>query len=154
MAYGCSQANQSYSCLPKPQPQKLGIQSVFVNYTTGQSNDESPTHWARPGIDPASSWCIISDAPQWELHFSLRPHVQHMEVPQLGVESELDLSAYTIATAKTYSNCICDLHHILWQCRILTHWARPGIKPKCLRTSCWVLNPLSHNSSSSIYYLK
>ena len=29
----------------------------------------------------------------------LGPHPQHMEVPRLGVESELQLPAYTIATA-------------------------------------------------------
>ena len=29
----------------------------------------------------------------------LGPHLQHMEVPRLGVESELQLQSYTIATA-------------------------------------------------------
>ena len=29
----------------------------------------------------------------------IRPHLQHMEVPRLGVESQLQLSAYTTATA-------------------------------------------------------
>ena len=50
----------------------------------------------------------------------LGPHLQHMEVPRLGVESELQVLAYAIATATPES---------------LTHWARPGIKPE----SSWIL---------------
>ena len=42
-----------------------------------------------------------------------------MEVPRPGVESELQLPAYTTATAMPELSCICDLHHSLWQCQIL-----------------------------------
>ena len=42
-----------------------------------------------------------------------------MEVPRIGVESELQLPAYTIATPMQDPNCICNLLHSLWQCRIL-----------------------------------
>ena len=38
--------------------------------------------------------------------FFLGPHLQHKEVPRLGVESELQLPAYTTATATP------DLSHI------------------------------------------
>ena len=34
-----------------------------------------------------------------------------MEVPRLGIESELQPLAYTTATATQDLNCICDLHH-------------------------------------------
>ena len=34
-------------------------------------------------------------------------HLWHMEVPRLGVESELQLLAYTIATATWDQSCIC-----------------------------------------------
>ena len=34
-----------------------------------------------------------------------------MEVPRLGVESELQLQAYTTATATLDLSCICDLCH-------------------------------------------
>ena len=34
-----------------------------------------------------------------------------MEVPRLGVESELQLPAYTTAIATQDSSCVCDLHH-------------------------------------------
>ena len=40
-----------------------------------------------------------------------------MEVPRLGVESELLLPAYTIATATPDWSRICDLHHSSQQ-----HW--------------------------------
>ena len=42
-----------------------------------------------------------------------------MEVLRLGVESELQLLAYTIATATMALSCIYDLPHGSWQCQIL-----------------------------------
>ena len=59
----------------------------------------------------------------------LLPQVWHMEVSRLGVESELQLLAYTIATAMLVLSCICHLHQSSWQCGSLTDWARPGVKP-------------------------
>jgi len=41
----------------------------------------------------------------------LGPHPQHVEVPRLGVESELHLQATTTATATPDPRCICNLHH-------------------------------------------
>ena len=51
--------------------------------------------------------------------FFLGPAVEHMEVPRLGVESELQLPAYTTATARRDPSHICELHHSSWQCWIL-----------------------------------
>ena len=51
--------------------------------------------------------------------FFLGPYLQHMEVPRLGVELELQLPAYTTATAMPDSSRICDLHHSSWQHQIL-----------------------------------
>ena len=45
----------------------------------------------------------------------LGPHLWYMEVPRLGVELELQLPAYTIATATWHLRCLCDLHHSSWQ---------------------------------------
>ena len=44
-----------------------------------------------------------------------------MEVPRLGVESELQLLAYATATATTTwdPSCICELHHSSGQRQIL-----------------------------------
>ena len=43
----------------------------------------------------------------------------HIEVPRLGVSSELQLPAYVTATATPDPSHICDLHHSSWQCQIL-----------------------------------
>ena len=49
----------------------------------------------------------------------LGPLSQHMEVPRLGVESELEPLAYATATATQDPSHICDLHHSSWQCQIV-----------------------------------
>ena len=46
-------------------------------------------------------------------------HLRHMEVPRLGVESELQMLAYTTAIAKWDMSHIYDLHHSLQQRPIL-----------------------------------
>ena len=45
-------------------------------------------------------------------------HSQHMEVPRLGVESELQLLAYATATAMWDPSLVFSLHHSSWQHRI------------------------------------
>ena len=42
-----------------------------------------------------------------------------MEVSRLWVESELQLPAYTIATATHDLSCVCKLHYSSQQCQIL-----------------------------------
>ena len=42
-----------------------------------------------------------------------------MKVPRLGVQLELQLLDYTIATATLDTSCICDLYHSSQQCWIL-----------------------------------
>ena len=65
-------------------------------------------------------------------HFCfLRLH-RAMEVPRLGIKSELQLLAYTTATATQAPSHVWSLHHSSWQCQIP---ARPGIKP----ASPWTL---------------
>ena len=51
--------------------------------------------------------------------FFLEPHLQHMEVPRLGVKSELQVLAYATATAVLDPSRICNLCCSLQQCRIL-----------------------------------
>ena len=46
-------------------------------------------------------------------------HPQQIEVPRLGVESELQLSACTTATAMPDLSCVCNLHHSSWQRQML-----------------------------------
>ena len=47
------------------------------------------------------------------------PHLWQMEIPRLGVELELELLAYTTATATRDSSLLCNLHLSSWQCQIL-----------------------------------
>ena len=50
----------------------------------------------------------------------LRLHPLHVDIRRLGVESELQLLAYTTATtAMPDPSQVCSLHHSSWQCRIL-----------------------------------
>ena len=65
--------------------------------------------------------------------FFLGLHLQHMEVPRLGVKLEPKVPVYTIATRDP--SHICDLHHSSRQHQILIHWVRPGIKS----VSSWIL---------------
>ena len=55
--------------------------------------------------------------------FLFRAAPTAMEIPRLGVQSELQPPAYTTAPATPDLSHICHLHHSLWQ--------------------CWILNPLS-----------
>ena len=62
MAYGSSQARAQISASPaslQSQPQQCWIWDMSVTYTTAQGNAGSFTHWARPGIEPASSWILV-----------------------------------------------------------------------------------------------
>ena len=43
-------------------------------------------------------------------------HLQHLEIPRLGVESELQLLAYVTATATLDPSYICNQYHSLQQC--------------------------------------
>ena len=65
--------------------------------------------------------------------FFLRSHPQHMEVPRLGVELELQLPAYATVTA------MWDLSHVS-NARSLTHCARAGIEPA---SSCIIVRFIS-----------
>ena len=56
-----------------------------------------------------------------------------MEVPRLGVESELQLLAYTTATATAMPDPSYTAAH--GNAGSLTHWVRPGIEP----SSSWIL---------------
>ena len=69
------------------------------------------------GWGPESSWETVSS---FTLFFVLLgPHLQCMEVSRLGVESELQLPAYTTATATRDLSHVCHLNHRSRQRRIL-----------------------------------
>ena len=55
----------------------------------------------------------------FSLFVFLGPHPRHMEVPRLGVKSELQQLAYTTATATRDPSHVCNLHHRSRQRQIL-----------------------------------
>ena len=63
---------------------------------------------------------------------SLRLHLWHVEVPRLGIESELQLLAYITATATADLSCLCDLRCSFHICDL-----------QCSLWQRWILNPLS-----------
>ena len=92
------------------------VTTVFVSGDSGSCNvhwNYEESFWEGYPFSPNSSYgCFF-------LFCFLGPHLQHVEVPRLGVKSELQLPADTPATATQDPSHVCDLHHSLWQCRIL-----------------------------------
>ena len=80
--------------------------------------------------------------------FFLGPQVWHMEVPRLGVQSELQPPAYTTATATRDLSRVCNLHHSFRRCQIFNPLSGARDRTRILMDTCWVLNPLSHNKNS------
>ena len=74
--------------------------------------------------------------------------LQHMEVPRLGVELELQLPAYTTATVMSGPSHIFDLCHSFQQCWILNPLGEARYRTCILMYTSWVLNLLSHNGNS------
>ena len=54
-----------HSCWPTPQPQQHGIWTMSLTYTATYGNAGSLTHWERPGIEPVSSWTLITFITCW-----------------------------------------------------------------------------------------
>ena len=61
--------------------------------------------------------------------FLLGPHLRHMEVPTLGVKSELWLPVYTTATAMWDLSHICDPHRSSQQSQTLNPLSETRIEP-------------------------
>ena len=68
----------------------------------------------------------------------LGPHLVHTEIPRLGVELELQLPAYTTATATWNLSHIYNLHHSSWQHWILTPLSEARDRTCILMDASWV----------------
>ena len=71
-----------------------------------------------------------------------------MKVPGLWVKSELQLPAYTTATATRNPSRICDPHHSSWQHRVLNPRSEARDRTRVRVVPRQILNPLSHNGNS------
>ena len=79
--------------------------------------------------------------------FFLLLHLRHMEGPRLGAEWELQLPAYTTATATQDLSLVFDLHHSLWQCQILNPLSEDTDQSHIFKDTGQVLNSLSHSGN-------
>ena len=61
-----------------------------------------------------------------------------MEVPELGVELELQLLAYATGTAMQDLSHVCDLHHSSQQCWILNPLSGARDRARILMDMSWV----------------
>ena len=54
--------------MPQPQPQPHQIRATSAIYTTAHGNAGSSTHWARSGIETATSWFLVRfiSAARWQ----------------------------------------------------------------------------------------
>ena len=62
----------------------------------------------------------------------LEPLPQHMEVPRLGVKSQLQPQTYSRATATQYPSRVCDLHHSSRHRQILNPLSKAGDRTRHL----------------------
>ena len=81
--------------------------------------------------------------------FFLGLHLQHKEVPRLGVELELQLPAYTTARAMQDLSRICNLCHSSRQRKLLNPLSGARDRTHILLVTSWVDHLLSHNRNSS-----
>ena len=72
-----------------------------------------------------------------------------MEFPRLGVKLQLQLLAYTKATATPDPSCICNLCHSLWQRRIFNPLSKARDGTRILMDTSQVLNMLGTESKKS-----
>ena len=80
----------------------------------------------------------------------LGPHPWHMEIPRLGVESELWLLAYAIATATPDQSDDCNLHCSSWQHQILNPLSDAGDQTCILMDASEVFNLLSQTGIPNV----
>ena len=79
----------------------------------------------------------------------LLQHLQHMDVPGLGVESELQLPV--TATATLDLSLVGNLHRSSWQCWILNPLSKARDGTHILEDTSWVHNPLGHKKKSGYF---
>ena len=72
---------------------------------------------------------------------------------RLRVESELQLPAYTTATATQDLSRVCNLHHSSQQLWILNPLSKARDQTFSFMDTSWVLNLLSHNGNFNFYLL-
>ena len=65
-------------------------------------------------------------------------YLQHMELPRLGVELELQLLAYATVTAMQNLRYVCNLCHRSWQCQTLNPLSEARDQTHIFMNTSWV----------------
>ena len=99
-------------------------------------------------------WLFTTSTGFFAFFFPLGPHLWDMEVPRLGVELELQLLAYTTATAMRDPSRICDLHLSSWQCWIFNPLSRARDRTCILMDTSWVCFCCATMGTPCIIFLK
>ena len=107
-----------------PSPRSAGFQNQVTIHLISRFISLLYSEWYEFGLSNNATWSNESKTlPVDEssfasivffsfFHFFLGPHLWHMEVPRLGVQSELQLPAYATATAMSDLSRICNLRLI------------------------------------------
>ena len=125
---------------PRPQPPDCPLLAI------------SPLPLGLPGLPTSGSGFLLLPLPFFFFVFEW-PLPWHMEVPRLGVESELQLPAYATATATPDPSHICDLHHSSRPRQILNPQSGTRDRTLILMDTSQVLNPRSHSRNFSHWFL-
>ena len=89
-------------------------------------------------LSPMRFFPIIKTCFQGNFFCLFRAAPTAREVPRLVVESELQLPAYTTATATWNLSCLCHLHHSSWQRQVLNPLSEAGDRTWVLMNTSWV----------------
>ena len=86
----------------------------------------------------------------------LGPYLQHMRVPRLWVESDLQLPAYTTARATPDPNRVYNLHHSSQQCWILNPLSKARDWTCVLMDTVWFITaePQTHGNSMLLFLIR
>ena len=141
------QKKRTAETLPLPLPPlsaEFGTVEIPGNWRTLSSRT------LKPALLPCLTTCsnIL-------LFFSclLGPHLWHMDVPRRGVKSELQLSAYTTATATLDPSRVCNPHHSSCQCRILNPLREARNQTGVLMDTSWVCNHWAMKETLHTHFL-
>ena len=103
---------------------------------------------SKTGVERGGTYSAL-----WPFPPLLGLHLRHMQVPSLGVKSELQLRPIPqpqqprIWAASVIYPAACG------NAGSSIHWARPGVRPASSWRQHWVLNPLSCSGNSSAIWL-
>ena len=138
---------QSDSCFRKTEALRKMVRENVANCISGSNSIRHAT-CSSCSMRVTLSWWRSIWADFSFLNLGL--YLWHMEVPGPGVKSELQLLAYTIATATARWNVshICELHHNAQLHQILNPLSEARDQTHILKDTSQAPNPLSHSGNS------